>query len=115
VSLVGMMGAGKTAVGRAIAAPTSRHCAVSQPESCSIPRPVDVCAITPSSSTCAPRLKRSRRGAGRPWFSDDPAATLERLYEGCESLYVEVADLVFEAEDFSPADLAARIFAAVTE
>jgi shikimate kinase len=58
---------------------------------------------------------RVGRGAGRPWFSDDPAATLERLYEGCESLYVEVADLVFEAEDFSPADLAARIFAAVTE
>jgi len=58
---------------------------------------------------------RVHQGAGRPWFDDDPAATLARLHEGRESLYLEVADLVVDVEGLSPAELAAQIVAAVTD
>jgi len=58
---------------------------------------------------------RVGEGTGRPWFDDDPAATLARLYQGRESLYLEIADLVLDVDGVSPSDLAARIVAAVTE
>ncbi len=51
--------------------------------------------------------------AWRPWFSDDPAATLERLYEGRESLDLKAADLALDVDGVLPSDLAARIVASV--
>ncbi len=48
-------------------------------------------------------------GAGRPWLDGDPRAALERLYEGREPLYLEVADVVLDTEGATPDELAARI------
>jgi shikimate kinase len=53
--------------------------------------------------------ERAGTGAGRPWLADDPTTALERLYEGREPLYQEVADLVLDADGATPEALAARI------
>ena len=163
VLLVGMMGAGKTTVGRAIAAQTGwpyldndelveRATGRPTPEvlagadeptlrrveaaalDAALSAALPVVASVAAGAVLDPEARRRMRahafvvylraslatltarvdgGAGRPWFSDDPAATLERLYEGRESLYLEVADLVLDVDGVLPSDLAARIVASV--
>ena len=165
VLLVGMMGAGKTTIGRAVAARTgwryldndelleravgrrapdvlagADEKTLRQVEAAALdvvlaaPPPVvaSVAAGVVLDAGARRRLRehafvvylrasltaltaRVGQGAGRPWLDGDPAATLAHLSEGRESLYLEVADLVLDVEGSSPADLAARIVAAVTE
>lgn len=162
--LVGMMGAGKTTVGRAIAAqtgwpyldndelvelttgrPTAEVLAsADEPTLRSVESAVldavlaaapPVVAAAPAGAILDPQARlrmqelafvvylrasltalsaRIGDGAGRPWFTDDPEATLARLHEGRDDLYLEVADLVLDVDDVSPDDLARRIVAAAT-
>jgi shikimate kinase len=48
-------------------------------------------------------------GAGRPWLQPNPRAALQRLYDGREPLYREVADLVVEVGEGTPDDHAAAV------
>lgn len=58
-------------------------------------------------------VRRVAAGGGRPWLAPDPPAALRRLSAGRDPLYREVADLVLEAGEASPSQLARRILAAV--
>lgn len=57
--------------------------------------------------------RRVSTGGGRPWLTDDPIRALRRLAIGRDPLYREVADLVLEAGEQSPVELARRIMDAV--
>ena len=50
-------------------------------------------------------------GAGRPLLDDDPAAALVDLNAVRAPLYAEVADIVIDVDDLSPAEVAERILA----
>lgn len=52
-------------------------------------------------------------GEGRPWLAEDAADALARLFDGRGPLYEEVADLVLDVADATPADLAAQVVEAV--
>lgn len=60
-------------------------------------------------------VERVGSGEGRPWLQPDPRSALQRLYDGREPLYREVADLVIEVASGTAEDHAAAILAAVTE
>jgi shikimate kinase len=60
----------------------------------------------------APLATLSRRIAGdarRPWLQPDPLIALERLYEGREALYREVADVIVDVDGRSPEEIAADL------
>jgi shikimate kinase len=164
VLLVGMMGAGKTTVGRAVATqtgwsyldndelveraagrpapdvlagadePTLRRVEAAALDAALVAAPPVVASVAAGvvldpdarrrmtehafvvylRASLAALTARVGRGEGRAWVADDPAAALAHLYEGRESLYLEVADLVLDVEGCSPTELAARIIATVT-
>jgi len=161
--LVGMMGAGKTTVGRMVAerlgcpyvdsdaevaadtgrsAPeilaTDGEAALRAAESAAlreaVSRPVPVVmsvaggavldagnrALIRDSGTVvwlratpATLAKRVGDGAGRPLLGEDPAAALIRLDEVRRPLYAEVADVVVDVDDLTPAEAADRVLASV--
>ena len=45
-------------------------------------------------------------GADRPWLQPDPEAALRRLYADREPLYAEIASMVVDVEDRTPAAIA---------
>ena len=47
----------------------------------------------------------------RPWLDDDPAATLQRMYDEREQLYREVADAIVVVSGLTPEEIADRIVA----
>jgi shikimate kinase len=51
-------------------------------------------------------------GVGRPLLGDDPTAAMRRLLEARAPLYTELAQLVIDVDDLSPAQVAERILAA---
>lgn len=53
----------------------------------------------------------ARVGAGgdRPWLPADPAAMIETMAAEREPRYAEVADLIVDVDDLSPAQIARRI------
>lgn len=57
--------------------------------------------------------ERVGTGEGRPLLGDDPEATLGRLYPEREPLYAEVADVVIDVDDLTPAQVVDRIVAAL--
>ena len=52
---------------------------------------------------------RISSGPRRPWLGDDPAAALATLYAGREALYLEVAKIVVDVDDLTPAEVCDRI------
>lgn len=58
-------------------------------------------------------VERVGSGEGRPWLRPDPRTALQRLYDGREPLYREVADIVVDVEFGAPEDHAATILAAL--
>ena len=54
-------------------------------------------------------LAKRVEGTYRPWLGDDPGATLHKLYEGREPLYVKLAHLVLDVDDTTPDADAKRI------
>jgi len=52
-------------------------------------------------------------GAGRPLLEDGPAAALQRLSAERAPLYADLADLVFDVDRMSPAQVADQIVAAL--
>jgi shikimate kinase len=54
-------------------------------------------------------LAKRVEGTYRPWLGDDPEATLRSLYEGRESLYEKLADLIIEVDALQPTEVAQRI------
>jgi len=58
-------------------------------------------------------VERVGDGAGRPFLQPDPATALQRLYDGREPLYREVADVVVDTSTGSPADHANQVLAAL--
>jgi len=57
--------------------------------------------------------KRVGDGAGRPLLGKDPAAALIRLGEVRRPLYAEVADVVVDVDDLTPAEAATQVLAAL--
>jgi shikimate kinase len=51
-------------------------------------------------------VARVGTGADRPWLQPDPEAALRRLYADREPLYAEVASIVVDVEDRTPAQTA---------
>ena len=60
-------------------------------------------------------VARSARGDHRPWPDDDRAAWIARAVKERENLYAEVADLVVDADDTSPAAVVDRIIRKLAE
>ena len=58
---------------------------------------------------------RSARGDHRPWPDADRAGWISRALDERHNLYAEVADLVLDADDASPAALADRIIRELDE
>lgn len=58
-------------------------------------------------------VERVGRGSDRPWLQGDPAAALQRLFEGREERYVEVADLVLDVADVPLDELVGRVLDAL--
>jgi shikimate kinase len=58
-------------------------------------------------------VERVGDGGGRPFLQPDPATALRRLFEGREPRYREVADLVVDTSQGTPADQAAQVLAAL--
>ena len=58
-------------------------------------------------------VERVGDGRGRPFLQPDPAAALQRLYEGREPVYREVADLVVDTSQGTPADHATQVLDAL--
>ncbi len=56
-------------------------------------------------------VERVQRGGARPRLGDDPAESLRDLYRTREPLYAEVAQFVFDVDDATPEQIAARILA----
>lgn len=56
-------------------------------------------------------VERVGDGAGRPFLQPDPAAALERLLEGRDPRYREVADVVVDTSTGSAAEQAERLLA----
>ena len=54
-------------------------------------------------------VARVGAGADRPWLQPDPETALRRLYAGREPLYAEVASLIVDVEDRTPAETANMI------
>lgn len=54
-------------------------------------------------------VERVGDGAGRPWLQPDPEAALRSLFEGRETHYRSVADLVLDTAEGSPDEQAARV------
>lgn len=98
-----MMGAGKTTVGRAVAARTGWPYLDNDDL-------VKRAAGRPAPEVLAARVED---GEGRPWLAEDPAGALARLSEGRDALYDAVADVVLDVADESPDALAGRIVDAV--
>ena len=59
--------------------------------------------------------ERVGTGAGRPWVEKNASQVLERLYEGREPLFREVADLVLDVDGSTPDELARAILKAVNQ
>ena len=59
--------------------------------------------------------ERVGTGTGRPWVEKDASQVLERLYQGREPLFREVADLVLDVDGSTPEQLAGAILRAVTQ
>ena len=57
--------------------------------------------------------RRVGDGSGRPLLDNDPATALVRLAAERAPRYAEVADLVIDVDDLTPAEVAARIVDAV--
>jgi shikimate kinase len=53
-------------------------------------------------------------GLGRPLLGDDPAEAMVRLLEARAPLYTELADVVIDVDELTPAEVARRILAAVS-
>lgn len=53
--------------------------------------------------------RRVGSGEGRPLLGDDPAAALARLYPTREPLYRQLADLIVDVDDLTPAEAAVFI------
>jgi len=51
-------------------------------------------------------------GAGRPLLGEDPTEAMGRLLTDRAPYYTELADLVIDVDDLTPAEVAARILAA---
>ena len=51
-------------------------------------------------------------GAGRPLLGEDPTEAMGRLLTDRAPFYMELADLVIDVDDLTPAEVAARILAA---
>lgn len=58
--------------------------------------------------------ERVGAGEGRPLLGDDPASVLGRLYEQRRLLYAEVADVVVDVAQLSPAEAVEEILGALT-
>ncbi|HTE72215.1 MAG TPA: shikimate kinase [Actinomycetes bacterium] len=58
-------------------------------------------------------VERVGDGGGRPFLQPDPATALRRLFDGREPLYRQVADLVVDTSQGTPADHASQVLAAV--
>jgi shikimate kinase len=58
--------------------------------------------------------RRVGDGAGRPLLDDDPAAALRALDAVRRPLYAELADVVVDVDELSPAEVATRIVRAET-
>jgi shikimate kinase len=58
--------------------------------------------------------QRVGSGEGRPLLGRDPRSALARLYEERRPLYEELADLVVDVDQLSPAEVVDRIEAALT-
>ena len=54
-------------------------------------------------------VERVRGGGHRPLLDDDPAATLQRMFEQREPLYREVADMIVRVDDRSAVDVAEAV------
>lgn len=54
-------------------------------------------------------VERVRNGGHRPLLDDDPAATLQRMFEQREPLYREVADMIVRVDDRSAVDVAEAV------
>jgi shikimate kinase len=60
-------------------------------------------------ATLATLTARVGSGMDRPWLGGDPELELQRLLEGRDPLYLEIADLVIDVDTAAPADIATRI------
>ncbi len=78
-------------------------------------RQVDtVVLLTASVQTLAERVRRDEeQGKGRPWVGTDPEAALRRLSQGRGPLYAEVADIVIDVDQLSPAQAVTHVLAAI--
>ena len=56
--------------------------------------------------------RRVGDGAGRPLLGEDPTEAMGRLLTDRAPYYTELADLVIDVDDLTPAEVAARILAA---
>lgn len=73
-----------------------------------------VVSLTASMQTLAERVRRDEeQGKGRPWVGSDPVAALQRLSQGRAPLYAEVADIVVDVDQLSPAQAVMHLLAAI--
>ncbi len=73
-----------------------------------------VVSLTASMETLAERVRRDEeQGKGRPWVGTDPVAALQRLSQGRAPLYAEVADIVVDVDQLSPAQAVKHVLAAI--
>lgn len=94
----------------ALAAGVIEDCDVRQ----SLGRVDTVVFLTAAVQTLAERVRRDEEhGKGRPWVGTDPAAALRRLSQGREPLYAEVADVVVDVGQLSPALAVAQVLATI--
>ena len=56
---------------------------------------------------------RVRSGTHRPLLDDDPAAVLRRLHDERKELYEELADVVVDVDDLTPAQAVECVLAAI--
>ncbi len=74
---------------------------------------VDVVWLRADVDTLLERV-RSAGDTHRPLLDDDPAGMLERMATDRTALYQEVADLVVDVDDRSPAEVAAEVLSAIS-